>query len=63
MLATDPRGTALAAPTNVVFTGPGRNEIVVPNLGRWHLTRIRTSLVGVPLHYPTRAQIDGDESA
>ncbi len=63
VLATDPRGTALAAPTNVVFTGPGRNEIVVPNLGRWHLTRIRTSLVGVPLHYPTRAQIDGDEGA
>ena len=57
--ASDPRGTALAAPTNIVFTGPGRNELVMPNLGRWHLTRIRSNLVGVPLHYPTRAQIDG----
>ena len=56
--ATDPRGTAIAAPTNIVFTGPGRNELVMPNLGRWHLTRIRSTLVGVPLHYPTRAQID-----
>ena len=34
----------------------------MPNLGRWHLTRIRSDLVGVPLHYPTRAQIDGEAS-
>jgi len=59
VLATDPRGTALAGPTNVVFTGPERNVMVMPNIGRWHLTRIRSELVGVPLQYPTRAQIDG----
>ena len=39
VLATDPRGAVLAAPTNVVFTGTGRNDLVVPNLGHWHLTR------------------------
>ena len=60
VFATDPRGTALAAPTNIVFTGPGRNEMVMPNLGRWHLTRIRSEHVGVPLRYPTRGQIDGN---
>ena len=52
------RGSAVAmsnaaAPTNVVFTGDKRDTIVVPNLGRWHLTRFRTSLQGVPLFYPT----------
>jgi len=53
VLADDPRGTILAAPTNVVFTGDERDTIVVPNLGRWHLTRFRTPLRGVPPFYPS----------
>ena len=57
ILAGDPRGTVLAAPTNVVFTGDKRDTIVVPNLGRWHLTRFRTSLQGVPLFYPTPGKL------
>jgi sugar lactone lactonase YvrE len=57
VLAADPRGTALAAPTNVVFTGEGRGTLVVPNLGRWHLTRGRLGVTGIPLNYPTREQL------
>ncbi len=57
ILAADPRGTVLAAPTNVAFAGPGLDTLIVPNLGRWHLTRGRLGLSGVPLNYPTRAQL------
>lgn len=57
ILAADPRGTVLAAPTNVVFTGEDRGTLVVPNLGRWHLTRGRLGVAGVPLFYPTREQL------
>jgi gluconolactonase len=56
-LAADPRGTVLAAPTNAVFTGPDLDIIVFPNLGRWHLTRGRFGLQGVPLHYPSARQL------
>lgn len=59
ILAADPRGTVLAAPTNVAFTGPGLETLVVPNLGRWHLTRGRLGVAGVPLNYPTREQLGG----
>ena len=57
ILAADPRGTVVAAPTNVAFTGPGLGTLVVPNLGRWHLTRGRFGVSGVPLNYPTREQL------
>lgn len=60
VLGHDPEGTVLAAPTNVVFAGPDRNDIVVPNIGRWHVTRFRVDgVIGVPLFYPTREQIGG----
>jgi hypothetical protein len=49
----------LAAPTNVVFTGPEMDELVVPNIGRWHLTRMPAGVRGTPLHYPTDAQLRG----
>jgi hypothetical protein len=35
-----------------VFTGPDLGTLVVPNLGRWHLTRGDLGLRGVALHYP-----------
>jgi gluconolactonase len=58
ILASDPEGVAIAAPTNVAFTGPGLDTMVCPNIGRWHLTRFRhPELTGVPLHYPTREQL------
>jgi gluconolactonase len=56
-LAADPRGTVLAAPTNVVFTGDNLETLVVPNLGRWHLTRGRLGVQGTPLFYPDQAQL------
>lgn len=54
ILAEDPAGTLLAAPTNVCFAGPRRDRLVVANLGRWHLTMLDVALVGVDPHRPTR---------
>jgi gluconolactonase len=59
VFADDPRGVVLAAPTNVVFTGDDLDELVVPNLGRWHMTRMPAGVRGVPLNYPTREQLGG----
>ena len=60
VLGHDPEGTVLAAPTNVVFAGPGLADLLVPNIGRWHVTRFRVpGLTGTPLFYPTRDQIGG----
>jgi gluconolactonase len=60
VLAHDPEGTVLAAPTNCVFTGPGRDRIMVPNIGRWHVTAFRVpGLAGAPLFYPSREQLGG----
>lgn len=53
VVAEDPQGTLLAAPTNVVFAGAGRDRLVSANLGRWHLTLVETELRGAPLHYPS----------
>ena len=58
VLVADEEGTAIAAPTNVVFCGAGLDTMIVPNIGRWHLTRFRhPDLVGVALNYPTRDQL------
>jgi len=54
ILADDPQGTLLAAPTNVVFAGSQRDRLVSANLGRWHLSLLNVGLHGVPLHYPVR---------
>jgi gluconolactonase len=58
VLAEDPQGTLLAAPTNVVFVGEGRDRLVSANLGRWHLTLLDVGLRGLPLHHPTRWAAD-----
>lgn len=60
VLACDVEGTAIAGPTNVVFCGTGLTTMIVPNIGRWHLTRFKhPELAGVPLHYPTPDQLSG----
>ena len=59
VLAQDPRGTTIAAPTNAVFVGESLDTIVFPNLGRWHLSRFTSSYRGVGLHYPSAARIAG----
>jgi gluconolactonase len=58
VVGEDPEGTVIAAPTNCAFVGPGLTIIMVPNLGRWHVTRFAApGLVGHPLSYPTREQL------
>ena len=56
VVADDPQGTLLAAPTNVCFAGEELDRLVCANLGRWHLTAIDdTGLRGAPLHRPSLA--------
>jgi gluconolactonase len=50
VLAEDPRGTALAAPTNVAFLGGSR--LGIASLGRWHLAALEVDTPGAPLYYP-----------
>ena len=52
VLAEDPQGTLLGAPTNVAFAGRDLELLVVANLGRWHLTALDPGMRGAPLHRP-----------
>jgi gluconolactonase len=61
IIAEDPQGTLLAAPTNVVFVGERRDRLVSANLGRWHLTVVEAGLQGVPLHHPESWAADAHE--
>jgi gluconolactonase len=58
VIAEDPQGTLLAAPTNVCFVGAELDRVVAANLGRWHLTLLDLGLVGVPLHRPIAWAVD-----
>lgn len=58
VLAEDPEGTMLAAPTNTCFVGPDRSTLVAANLGRWHLTALQPGLVGVAPHAPKKWAVD-----
>ncbi len=62
LLAEDPQGTLLAAPTNICFIGEGRSELISANLGRWHLTILETELTGVVPHAPSEWAVDEMES-
>lgn len=53
VLASDPQGTLLSAPTNIAFTGDDFGVLVVPNLGGWHLARGRFGIRGTPLARPS----------
>jgi gluconolactonase len=58
IVAEDPEGTVLAAPTNCAFIGPDLATVAVPNIGRWHVTRFSVpDLRGAPLFYPTRERL------
>lgn len=59
VIAADPQGMVLAAPTNAAFTGDQLDILVVPNLAGWHVTRGRVGLRGVPLFRPTADQLEG----
>jgi gluconolactonase len=61
VVAQDPQGTLLSAPTNVCFVGPQLDRVVSANLGRWHLTLLDLGLRGAPLHAPDRWAVDARE--
>lgn len=58
VIAEDPEGTLLAAPTNICFVGAARDRLVSANLGRRHLTLLDVGLVGVAPHAPERWAVD-----
>jgi gluconolactonase len=58
VVAQDPQGTLLAAPTNVCFAGPRLDRVVCANLGRRHLTLMDLGMSGAPLHRPARWALD-----
>jgi sugar lactone lactonase YvrE len=45
-LLDDPEAHTLCHPTNTAFRG---SELLIANLGRWHVTALATNLTGVPL--------------
>ena len=59
VLAADPQGMVLAAPTNVAFAGENLEVLVVPNLAGNHVTRGRLGVRGTPLFRPTAEQLEG----
>jgi gluconolactonase len=58
VVAQDPQGTLLGAPTNVCFVGPRLDRVVSANLGRWHLTLLDLGLRGAAPHRPERWALD-----
>ena len=58
VVAQDPQGTLLAAPTNVCFAGPKLDQVVSANLGRRHLTLLDLGMRGAAPHRPERWALD-----
>jgi gluconolactonase len=58
VVAEDPQGTVLAAPTNVCFVGAELDRVVAANYNRRHLTILDLGLRGAPLHAPERWAVD-----
>jgi gluconolactonase len=58
IVAEDPQGTLLGAPTNVAFAGAELDRLVCANFGRWHLSLVDAGLRGTPLHYPVSWGVD-----
>src|SRR5918992_1314313 len=58
VVAQDPQGTLLGAPTNVCFVGARLDRVVCANLGRWHLTLLDLGMRGAPPHRPLRWALD-----
>lgn len=48
-LINDWEAHTLANPTNIAFGGPDFDQIYSANLGRWHITRIKAGVKGLPL--------------
>ncbi len=52
VLADDPHGAFLNAPTNIAFAGEALDRMVVANVGEWHLLIGEPGSVGLALRYP-----------
>lgn len=52
VLVEDPERTLIASPTNVAFAGSDLTMLVASNLCGWHLSKMRMTASGFPLHYP-----------
>ncbi len=52
LLVSDPTNLTLPAPTNLAFCGADRRTLVASGLSRWHITRARVAVPGLPLVYP-----------
>lgn len=53
VLADDPHGNVLNAPTNVAFVGSRLERMVVANVGELHILIGDVGAAGLPLRYPT----------
>jgi gluconolactonase len=58
IVAEDPQGTLLAAPTNACFVGPRLDRVVAANHNRRHLAILDVGRAGVPLHTPVSWAVD-----
>jgi gluconolactonase len=58
VVAEDPQGTALAAPTNICFVGSELDRVVAANYNRRHLSILDVDFRGAPLHTPERWALD-----
>ena len=52
VLADDPDGNRLNAPTNIAFVGAALDRVAVANVGEWHLLIGDVGAQGLPLRYP-----------
>jgi gluconolactonase len=57
VLAADPEGAVLAAPTNIAFFGPKLELAAVPNIAARFVTIFRPGVLGAPLHRPAGAHL------
>lgn len=55
LLADDPHGAYLNAPTNIAFVGEGLDRMVVANVGEWHLLIGEPGPRGLALRHPVPA--------
>ncbi|MAG35234.1 MAG: hypothetical protein CL878_03155 [Dehalococcoidia bacterium] len=54
IVADDPQGTVVAAPTNICFGGPDMEQLYIASLGRWHIgVTSALSIRGHRLPYPS----------
>ena len=54
ILADDPQGRFLAAPTNVCYFGPQLDRLAVANIGAWFISEVLDAPAGVGTHLPVR---------